>query len=154
MPTLAETKDIVTIGAALLSPFIGAGTAIWVYRRKEREIIDGFIIWTERMTFSGPEEMPTLVIQNRSEKKVAIRRVIFSKKRRVRRNGPGTSLYYEDPSDLSFPYEIDPGSTRSLNRDQVRDGAAVMGWLLPIFIDIMMDHPEHEWGMPHYPVVD
>lgn len=42
----------------------------------------------------------------------------------------------------------------SANREQVRDGAAVMGWLLPIFIDIMMDHPEHEWGMPHYPVVD
>jgi hypothetical protein len=42
----------------------------------------------------------------------------------------------------------------SANRDQVRDGAAVMGWLLPIFIDIMMDHPEKEWGMPHYPVVD
>ena len=31
---------------------------------------------------------------------------------------------------------------------------AVMSWLLPIFIDIMMDHPEHEWGMPYYPVVD
>jgi hypothetical protein len=42
----------------------------------------------------------------------------------------------------------------SANRDQVRDGAAVLGWLLPIFIDIMMDHPEHEWGMPNYPVVD
>jgi hypothetical protein len=42
----------------------------------------------------------------------------------------------------------------SANRDQVRDGAAVMGWLLPIFIDIMMGHPEHEWGMPHYPVAE
>lgn len=42
----------------------------------------------------------------------------------------------------------------SANRDQVRDGAAVLGWLLPIFIDVMMDHPEHDWGMPHYPVVD
>lgn len=42
----------------------------------------------------------------------------------------------------------------SVNRDQVRDGAAVLGWLLPIFIDIMIDHPEHEWGMPFYPVVD
>lgn len=42
----------------------------------------------------------------------------------------------------------------SVNRDQVRDGAAVMGWLLPIFIEIMMDHPEQEWGMPYYPVVD
>jgi hypothetical protein len=42
----------------------------------------------------------------------------------------------------------------SANRDQVRDGAAVIGWLLPIFIDVMMDHPKHEWGMPHYPVVE
>jgi hypothetical protein len=42
----------------------------------------------------------------------------------------------------------------SVNRDQVRDGSAVMSWLLPIFIDIMMDHPEHEWGMPYYPVVE
>jgi hypothetical protein len=42
----------------------------------------------------------------------------------------------------------------SANREQVRDGAAVMGSLLPIFIDIMMDHPEQEWGMPHYPVVE
>lgn len=42
----------------------------------------------------------------------------------------------------------------SANRDQVRDGAAVTGWLLPIFVDIMMDHPEHEWGMPHYPVIE
>lgn len=42
----------------------------------------------------------------------------------------------------------------SANRDQVRDGSAVLGWLLPVFIDIMMDHPEHAWGMPHYPVID
>jgi hypothetical protein len=42
----------------------------------------------------------------------------------------------------------------SVNRDQVRDGAAVLGWLVPVFIDIMMDHPERGWDMPHYPVVD
>jgi hypothetical protein len=42
----------------------------------------------------------------------------------------------------------------SVNRDQVRDGAAVMGCLLPVFIEIMMDHPEREWDMPHYPVIE
>jgi hypothetical protein len=42
----------------------------------------------------------------------------------------------------------------STNRDQVRDGAALLGCLLPIFIDLMMDNPEHDWMMPHYPVVD
>lgn len=40
-----------------------------------------------------------------------------------------------------------------VNRAQVRDGAAVLGTLLPIFIDLMMDHPERDWPMPHYPVV-
>ncbi len=40
------------------------------------------------------------------------------------------------------------------NRSQVRDGAALLGCLLPVFIDIMMDNPDREWAMPNYPVVD
>jgi hypothetical protein len=42
----------------------------------------------------------------------------------------------------------------AVNRDQVRDGAAVLAFLLPVFIEIMMDHPDHNWGLPFYPVVD
>jgi hypothetical protein len=42
----------------------------------------------------------------------------------------------------------------AVNRDQVRDGAAVLGWLLPIFIDVMMDNPARDWGRPYYPVVE
>ncbi len=42
----------------------------------------------------------------------------------------------------------------SVNRAQVRDGAAVLAWVLPIFIDIMMDNADHDWGTPFYPVVD
>lgn len=40
------------------------------------------------------------------------------------------------------------------NRAQVRDGAALLGHLLPVFIDLMMDHPEEDWAMPMYPVVE
>ncbi|MFM1959129.1 MAG: hypothetical protein RL588_646 [Pseudomonadota bacterium] len=40
-----------------------------------------------------------------------------------------------------------------VNRDQVRDGAALLGRLLPAFIEIMMDHPRRDWGEPFYPVV-
>lgn len=40
------------------------------------------------------------------------------------------------------------------NRAQVRDGAALLGFLLPVFVDLMMDHPDFEWSMPDYPVVD
>jgi hypothetical protein len=42
----------------------------------------------------------------------------------------------------------------SVNRSQVNDGAALLGLLLPIFIEILMDNPGHEWGRPYYPVVD
>ena len=41
-----------------------------------------------------------------------------------------------------------------VNRDQVRDGAALLDTLLPLFVDLMMDNPGHEWPMPHYPVVE
>jgi hypothetical protein len=41
-----------------------------------------------------------------------------------------------------------------VNRAQVRDGAALLGVLLPTFIDLMMDRPDHGWPMPHYPVVE
>ena len=41
----------------------------------------------------------------------------------------------------------------SVNRAQVRDGAAILGFLLPVFVDLMMDHPQEDWGRPFYPVV-
>lgn len=42
----------------------------------------------------------------------------------------------------------------SANRNQVRDGAALLGCLLPVFVDLMMDNPDAEWSMPMYPVVE
>lgn len=42
----------------------------------------------------------------------------------------------------------------TVNRDQVRDGAALLGCLLPIFVDLMMDNPAHDWPMPHYSLVE
>ncbi|AML51730.1 HEPN domain-containing protein [Falsihalocynthiibacter arcticus] len=41
----------------------------------------------------------------------------------------------------------------SVNRDQVRDGAAILAFLMPVFVEIMMDHPNEDWGQPFYPVV-
>jgi hypothetical protein len=40
------------------------------------------------------------------------------------------------------------------NRAQVRDGAAILGHLLPPFIDLMMDNPDEDWAMPLYPVIE
>ncbi len=41
----------------------------------------------------------------------------------------------------------------SVNRHQVSDGARIMAFLVPVFIDLMMEHPEIDWGPPYYPVV-
>ena len=42
----------------------------------------------------------------------------------------------------------------SVNRSQVQDGARIMAFVVPLFIDLMMDNPDLPWGAPYYPVVD
>ena len=51
---------------------------------------------------------------------------------------------------------IHGGSTWSgaINRAQVRDGAEILGSLIPVFVELMMDNPNHPWNEPIYPVVD
>ncbi|UYV35766.1 hypothetical protein N4R57_11895 [Rhodobacteraceae bacterium D3-12] len=39
-------------------------------------------------------------------------------------------------------------------RRRIRDGAEILGFLMPVFIDIMMDNPNEHWGKPFYPVVE
>ncbi len=41
-----------------------------------------------------------------------------------------------------------------VNRNQVRDGANLMGKLVPVMISVMMDNPNQLWGDACYPVVD
>jgi len=41
----------------------------------------------------------------------------------------------------------------SVNRAQVTDGARIMGSLVPLIIDLLMEHPDEDWGTPIYPVV-
>lgn len=42
----------------------------------------------------------------------------------------------------------------SVNRGQVTDGAEILGFLFPVFVDLMMDNPTEGWGRPYYPVVN
>lgn len=41
----------------------------------------------------------------------------------------------------------------SVNRQQVRDGAAILGRLLPVLLALMIEHPRLEHGEINYPVV-
>ena len=40
-----------------------------------------------------------------------------------------------------------------VNRQQVKDGTAILSMLMPILIELIMDHPEEDWGRLMYPVV-
>lgn len=42
----------------------------------------------------------------------------------------------------------------SVNRSQVRDGAGILGDVVPVIIHLMMENPRQLWGDPCYPVVD
>ncbi|MXZ90769.1 MAG: hypothetical protein F4W95_05490 [Chloroflexi bacterium] len=37
-----------------------------------------------------------------------------------------------------------------VNRSQVQDGAAIMAFLVPHFINLMLDKPDDNWGIPAY----
>jgi hypothetical protein len=42
----------------------------------------------------------------------------------------------------------------AVNRNQVRDCTSFMGKLVPLVIEVMLDHPETLWGDACYPVVE
>ena len=41
-----------------------------------------------------------------------------------------------------------------VNRNQVKDGANILGRIVPLIIHLMMEHPKKNWGEPCYPVVE
>ena len=41
----------------------------------------------------------------------------------------------------------------SVNRSQVQDGPRIMASLVPVFVHLMMSHPNVDWGPMDYPVV-
>ena len=41
----------------------------------------------------------------------------------------------------------------SVNRDQIRDGTAILNDLVPLVIHLLTDSPDEDWGDPCYPVI-
>ncbi len=41
----------------------------------------------------------------------------------------------------------------NVNRKQVQDGKKILAFLVPLFMGLMMDNPDVDWGTPEYPVV-
>jgi hypothetical protein len=101
---------------------------------KHNNGVEGYGDWEERLSRSG-RVVATAIAQQDTSK---ILQVVFDR-------------LYVLRNQL-----IHGGATwnSAVNRNQVRDGAAVLGTLLPLFVDIMMDNPSRDWGRPFYPVVE
>lgn len=41
----------------------------------------------------------------------------------------------------------------AVNRSQVGDGAKIMAFLVPIFLDVMLSNPQEDWGQLMYPMI-
>ncbi len=41
-----------------------------------------------------------------------------------------------------------------INRPQVKDGAQILAFLVPLFVVLMINNPNSPWGKPTYPVID
>lgn len=78
----------------------------------------------------------------------------------------GEALFFKDSATvLSILFDrlyvlrnqiVHGGATwnSGVNRAQVAAGASMLAALVPLFIDLMMDNPQADWGTPHYPVVE
>ena len=71
-------------------------------------------------------------------------------------HGSSTSQAWADPKRFDSREGSTSTEDGSLNRNQVEDGVRILGCLMPLFLDVMMDHPELEqeeyWGRLPYPV--
>ncbi|MCY3883737.1 MAG: HEPN domain-containing protein [Gammaproteobacteria bacterium] len=41
----------------------------------------------------------------------------------------------------------------SINRDQVKDGASILAYLVPSFVAILLENSDHDWGEVTYPAI-
>jgi len=101
---------------------------------KQQNQIDGYEDWQER--FDASKRRFNSALANKDTKTVLI--MLFDR-------------LYVLRNQL-----VHGGTTwnNSVNRNQVKDGARVLAFLVPIFVDLMMDNPGTNWGAPYYPVVE
>ena len=45
-------------------------------------------------------------------------------------------------------------SDGGLNQGQLRDSIKILHWLVPVFIEIMLENPDKRWGRAHFPRVE
>lgn len=96
-----------------VGPLIGAAITLYALKRGDREKISASIIWIDDFDEQhGYTSEPFLHVQNRSIQPIMIAKIELTSGILIKsREKDAFPVSYEDPTDLAFPYRIDPGQT-------------------------------------------
>ena len=112
-----EPKDVAQLVVSALAPFVAAGSALALLAFGRRERVSTVIGWEHDARYG---EMDLIVIHNHSDRAVAIHAIRYLEGVIWRTAQQGTALDYEDPTDLGFPYLIQPNEMRRLRLDSMQ----------------------------------
>jgi len=128
----------------LVSPFVAAGTAVWLARRQDRERVSCYVDWEygwdDERGYSY--EYLYVGIHNRSAARIVIRSIRILNGSFPRRAQEGTFLNYDDPMDLSFPYSIEPGAILKFAADEAMTRKIMAGmWRITKAANVLLRRP-------------
>jgi len=112
--------DWLTLAVAAVGASLTTFTSIWIARQNQREKFHLHIDWV--WEGGAPvAEYAVLYVQNRSTTALQIAEIAWYRGLFRRRKASGTAKWWDDPSDLNFPYEVKAGETKSFALEE--DGA-------------------------------
>jgi hypothetical protein len=100
--------DYLTLIAALIAA-IGPLVKIWEIWRSDNERFDLHIEWIDFGPNHEIGEAPFLFVLNKSANPIFITAIRFRTGLFWRKKHAYTAMQYDDPTDINFPYLVDPG---------------------------------------------
>lgn len=97
---------VATIMTVVLTPLVATYFGLRAYRLQAKELIDGAVAWRWTPAHGGPEELPFLVIQNRSPVPAYLVRARWVIGVVIKKDTRRYAFSYDDPTDEHFPMEI------------------------------------------------
>lgn len=110
-----EAKEVAQLVVSGVAPFIAAGAALWIAALQRRELIS--VVIGHDYDHQRYGDIDYFIVHNRSTQPVAITSIRYLSGVVWRTPQQGTALDYEDPTDINFPYLVQPGALLRLRLD-------------------------------------
>lgn len=102
MPIL-DSKIVI----AIFSSVLGTACGLWTFHQQARERIAASVAWSYTMTYSGPDELPFLVVQNMGNIPSYVTSARYLRGNLIRRLQKRPQVIVtEDPEDDNYPKTV------------------------------------------------